>query len=497
MTRITPVLIGLSAVAVLGFSLGCVGGASLDSNEAGNDGWLDYTPPAASEIPALEGDGRCDWLGRPYVSVSTERVYALLNSDLQQDCGSSETIDRKVVYAIHPDVGAQALVDVSGREDVRLLDTSEGLLLMGESSGFEHLWRIDHETLEILDNDAQEVRYWGTRTSPSRRWVAAGDNTGPGLDLHIIDPRSLDGFQLSPDAAWTEAQWLEDEDQVATIAFDGSLNSARLELWDLRGIDDGADLPNAPVYSVQIDEIQPNIFGSYTWIGVDPVGPYVAYPVWDSGTGQPVVLLQDSTDGSTRRVNGVDGPLRFTPDGSTLVGWNINYPGRIELVDVVSLEVRTVDLPMEGMVEFVMGYGGNQLLVADVFGNDELVIYDLDLDESIVLPVVASLEQFAQRQDQVWMVDEERLFEVDLGEGVIEEIDLGWSPRHVVWAPVSDMLYLDDAHAPRARFMDPETLEISWEVVLDPNVVPAIDLSVDRALIIEDSQPVTALASRL
>ncbi|MEZ4323325.1 MAG: hypothetical protein R3F61_38025 [Myxococcota bacterium] len=479
------------AALTIAFSLACYGGASLDGNEAGSDGWLDHTPPAGAELEATANDGRCDWLGRPYVSVSVERVYTLMYSDHSADCGPLNTADRKVVYSIHPSLGAEPLIDVSGLEDVRLLDTSAGLLLMGETpTQGEHLWTLDHDTLEILAEDVHDVRYWGTRTSPSRRWVAAGDNGVGTLDLHVVDPATLDTLELDDDAVWAEAQWLDHDDRLVSLSFDGTYATARLELWDLRGATSASGFPVEPVLSTLVSGVSPNLLVSYSWIGIDPLDRFAVFPVHGIDAGESMLLVQDVRDGSVRTVAGVDGPLRFTPDGSTIVGWSVASPGTLVLVDPITLDTTTVDLPMDGLPEYVMGFDGNQLLIADAWGGEDLVIYDLDADASVVLPFTASLQTWTTRGNDVYLVDADRLLHVDMDTATAEQVDLPWTPRHVVWAPVGDVLYVDDRMAPRARFLDPETFAVRGSQVLIPDAVPQLDLSEHHDL--ERDEPVSA-----
>ncbi|MCB9674109.1 MAG: hypothetical protein H6737_03280 [Alphaproteobacteria bacterium] len=493
--RLQNPLTALSAGLVVTFSLACYGGASLDGNDAGSDGWLDHVSPVGSEIDDLVGDGRCDWLGRPYVTVSVERVYTMLYSDHTSDCTTTNQADRKVVWALHPSIGAQPIVDVSGLEDVRLLDTSEGMLLMGEYGDTEHLWRIDHDDLSVLAEETREVRYWGTRTSPSRRWVAAGDNRTSDLDLHLIDPRTLESVRVDDDAVWAEAMWMKAEDVLAAIFFDASLDQARIEMFDFRGADTADALVTSPRLTTFVQGVSPNFFVSYTWIGIDPAGRYAVFPVHGNDSGQSLLIVVDVRDGTSRIVEGVDGPLRFTPDGSTIVGWSIAQPGTLVLVDPVTLETTPVDLPLNGTPEYVMGFGGSQLLVANAMGGEDLVIYDIDADSSIVLPVAASLQTFTTRDEQVWMIESGQLWRIDMDDETADAIDLGWTPRHVVWAPQSDLLFLDDAQAPRVRFMDPDTLGVVHSEVLQPDAQPALDLSV-RAVLEREDREITA-ATRL
>jgi hypothetical protein len=128
-----------------------------------------------------------------------------------------------------------------------------------------------------------------------------------------------------------------------------------------------------------------------------------------------------------------------------------------------------------------MGFGGSQLLVANSMGGENLVIYDLDADESVVLPVAASLYTFTTRYEQVWLIEGGSLYRIDMDAETADEVPLAWTPRHVVWTPESDLLYLDDSQAPRVRFVDPDTLDVVHTEILSPGAVPALDVSVQAS----------------
>lgn len=475
MTRQTALLACAFGTQLL-FTLACYGGASLNGNDAGSDGWLDHTPAPNIESNDLQGDGRCDWLGRPFVSRSVENAFALLYTDLDSDCGGANVAHRKMVFAIHPDAPPEALIDVSGQEDVRLLDTAAGLLLMGEAedaTGFdESLWLLDHETLEVLAESSSDLRLWGTRTSPTRQWVMAADNDD-NLQLSILDPRDLSVTSLDDGAVWVEGQWMPHSDRLATIHFD-TMDHARLEVRDFS---DG--LPDAPVFQAEITGYSFNWAFELTWVGISDDERYIAYPVTEAASSTAVVLVLDLQTGEITPIEGISGPVRFTPD-NTLIGWStVGEGSQVILADSLTQETTEVDLSFH-IPEFVMSPSGSSLLIADAMNEEQMIVYDIDHDTTIVLPFAASLQAYTTRHNAVWMVEDGNLLEIQLETADTRTLDLPNPLRHVVWMPESDLLYADEVHAPTALFLDPVTGDVMASHQVTIGSAPALDLSVAR-----------------
>jgi len=456
------------AVPVIVSLLACVGGATLGTNEAGGDGWLDHEAPG-TEAEELEGDGRCDWTGNPYVGVTEERAYALLSQSVAGDCAElpdDVVPDRKTVWGMRAgETVPELLLDVTGHDDVRLLDTASGLLLMGQlSDEQEALYVLDHHSLEVTAQREVDARYWGTRTAPSRRYVVVADNAHPQLPLTVIDPDTLTTASVQDIEGWGEAMWAQQRDRLAAITWDDEFEEARLQVWDFTStglVAKGEPGPGgrtasmpAPMTDVSVDALP--LFGmGFTWIGWHPDDALVAFPVVDMD-GDHELLLLDVDSGEVRHVPDAAGPVSFTPDGSTLVAWDPQRDTELVLVDPVTLETERFPLTLEGTPSWFVSHDGNQVVVADAFGEDQLQIIDLDTGASTTLDARLPLSTMTVREghDEVWLTHE-GLWRIDLVDAVAEEVPLDWTPEHVVWMPDSDLLYLDDAQRPRMVFWDP------------------------------------------
>ncbi len=459
----------IAAIPVVVFLFAC-GGATFGTNEAGGDGWLDHEPPGTEDVD-LQGDGFCAWTGRPYVGVTQERAYALLSESSAGDChelSGQEIPDRKTVWGLLPgDTVPELMLDVTGLEDVRLLDTDAGLLLMGQvGDEQESLYVLDHDTLAVTAQREVGAYYWGTRTAPSRRFVAVADNAQPMSPLTLIDPTTLDTAPILDLDGWGEAMWAEQRDLLAAVAWaQDDFSEARLVVWDFSV--DGltpreaptrggrtADMPD-PILDVVVDSAWPELGMGFTWIAWHPEDETVVFPVTDDD-GDQALLLLDVASGEVRRVEDAAGPASFTPDGSTLVAWDPERDTELVLIDPVTLESERLPLPLEGTPQFFVSHDGNQVVVADAFGEDQLQIVDLDTGASTTLDTRLALADITVREghDEVWAVAD-GLWRIDLREAVTEQVDLGWTPDNVVWMPESDLLYLDDAGRPRMVFWDP------------------------------------------
>jgi hypothetical protein len=461
------------------------GGASLDENEAGGDGWLDHEDPPLEEPISVASDGACAWTGNPFVSVTVERAYVMLYESAHGDCAELSALDiaeHKTVWGLRPgEAVPERLIDVSGHEDVRLLDTSEGLLLMGEVGGAENLYRIDADDLTLLSERRVEARYWGTRTSASRRWVAVADNADPGrLPIQVIDPATLASTEIDPGGAWAEAMWMAQRESLAAILIEPAGNEARLVLWDFAGVEQLVVMPD-PAWNVAVGNVAPVLGAGFTWIGIDPLDRYVVFPIEDLASGVEQLLVMDVRDGTVRATGPARGPVAFTPDGGSIVAWGATTDRQLVIVDPVTFDTELLPLPGDGIPEYFVSHEGNEVLVADVFGLEQLVIVDLETGAQTVLPEALPLVAFSSRQghDEVWLVDG-GLWRVDLADPDAEQIPLGWLPKHVVWMPSSDLLYLDDALAPRMILWDPDTRSTVTDVRLDGQLRAPPRLSLAR-----------------
>ncbi len=455
---------------VVGWSLGC-GGASLGEDRPGDEGILDHATTPTTETELQQGDDRCTWNGDLEVGVGVERAYVLVY-EAEVDCSAltEATPIRKTIWSWAPgEPAARPTIDVTDHEDVRINFTADGLLVMGQvpaegattSDGHERMYRVDEATLEVLAERDSDTWYWGTRTSASRRWVAVADNGDDAHPIHVLDPRTLEAAVVATDAVWLEAMWMNTTDRLVGLLMDEDLHT-RLRLWsfqDRDGLPSLGGRASMPPEDAEIDlpGLVPNLFMSYSWIGVHPQDLQIAVPMFDEVIGDEVLVLVDPSTHAVRTVPDVSGPVAYTPDGSSVVGYRGDH---LVVVDSVTGDTRTLRTEAE-VPTFFVSRDGADVLVTETFDADApFVLFDLETGASTVLPLPGgALQDFTFRDghEDLWYVQHDALSRVDLGLAEAEVVTTPFVPHHLNWMPTADLLVLDDAVRPELHLFDPDT----------------------------------------
>ncbi|MDI1483306.1 hypothetical protein [Polyangium sp. y55x31] len=433
--------------------------------------------------------GQDTWLGNGAIAVDdrTETCFVLASDT--EDAAQPEKILASTLFAIDPDTGlVREAANLTGRDDPRLLFPASGLLVMSEESEKDRLDLYDHETLALKKSVELDIRYHGTRMSPSRKFIGVADNTSDKAPIHVIEADTLDRHVIPHDGEWLEAMFLNKSDTLVAIVFydqDKPTPRARLLGWSMQELATAGyplgptGLWAAPVFDLEVPGVVGDFSFSFTWVGTSPDDKYIVFPVRKAEV-QPndeiaytnELLVLDAATKELREVPGARGPVGFTPDGSTIVSYgdqDMNGNQELWLVDAATLDVEPEPVTIEGGISYFVSRDGNFIVVASSNGDQQLVLYDVDQDKSTQMagPGVG-LHEFVSRagRKEMWIVDDQSLFRLDLAAGEIAEVRTDFTPEHVNILPTRDRLVLDDADSNDIVFFDPNDESVKTIVAL-------------------------------
>lgn len=430
---------------------GCTG-LSLGENVPGGDTYLE--------------------LGEIAVDDRTEKSFFL---DTITD---KEGVEQKsLLRSIDPDSGAVSdVADLTGRDDSRILFPASGILVMSEENDKDELLLLDKDTFEEKAREPVNVRYHGTRMSASREWVAVADNTSLSAPIHILDTQLLTQRVVPHNGYWLEAMWKNQTDELFAIVFYDidSKNAlparARILSWSMEDVVAGKFEPAedgfwpARKLDVEVSHVSPDMLFSFTWVGISPDDKWAVFPVQDLDPETPethALLVVETETGNVRIVRGAKGPVGFTPDSSTIVSYDDNgsqngpngetpngeVDQRLLLIDVNTLEVDPQDVDISGSITYFISRDGNYVVVASNYGGEKLVLHDIDNDKSTQMagPAVG-LDELVSRKgtNELWLLDDQELFKVDMAAGEITGVPTGYPVSHLNILPKRDWLVMSE-----------------------------------------------------
>lgn len=403
---------------------------------------------------------------------------------------------RSLLRAIDPDSGTFSNVtNLTGRSDSRILFPAGGILVMSEQDDKDELLLLDKDTFVEKARAPVNVRFHGTRMSPSREWVAVADNTSDKHPIHIIDTKILTRRILPHNGDSLEAMWKNQADELMAIVFyDGFTEDnpprARILSWSMKDVAAGSFLPAKDGFwpdrklDVTVENVAADGFFSFTWVGISPDDKWAVFPVRKTDPASSVkhaLLVVETATGKVRVVNDAKGPVGFTPDSSTIVSYDDNGSGngpngktpdggidqRLLLIDVNTLEVDPQDVDISGSITYFISRDGNYVVVASNVGGQRLVLHDVDNDKATWMAgPAAGLDEFVSRpgKNELWLLDERELFKVDMNAGEINGIPTGYPVEHLNILPKHDWLVMSESSTTtkpgsRVHFFDLKTLE--------------------------------------
>lgn len=460
------------AISIPLFVTGCTG-FSLGENTPGGDTYLEY--------------------GEIAVDDRTDNAF-LLNTFTDKEGVETQSLLR----AIDPDSGqVSEVADLTDRDDARILFPQSGVLVMSEEDDVDELLLLDNQTFEEKAREQLDVRYHGTRMSPSREWIAVADNTSEKAPIHIVDAANLSRRIIPHNGDWLEGMWANKSDELFAIVFydadpnvAGDVPRARIMKWSMEDVVAGDFKPETDGFwpdrklDVTVDNVAGDGLFSFTWVGISPDDRWAVFPVRETNEGTPeeyALLVVDTTSGEVRVVKDAKGPVGFTPDSSTIVSYDDlgsqNGPDgetvdgeidqRLLLIDVNTLEVDPQDVDISGGISYFISRDGNYVVVASNFGDEKVVLYDVDNDQSTQMAGSSiGLDEFVSRKgkNELWLVDDQDLFKLDMAKGTLDEIDPGYAVDHINILAKHDWLVMSDgsvtdSEAPRVHFFDPAGLK--------------------------------------
>ncbi|MBK8251197.1 MAG: hypothetical protein IPK82_00820 [Polyangiaceae bacterium] len=452
---------------------GCTG-LSLGENNPGGDTFLEY--------------------GDIAVDDRTEKAFVLNN--FVDEKTAEET---SLLRSIDPDSAAVSeVIDLSGRGDARILFPASGILVMSELNQKDELVLFDKDTFKEKAREEVDVRYHGTRMSPSRNWIAVADNTSEKAPIHIIDGEILTQRVIPHNGEWLEAMWKNQADELFSIVFynmdqsqpDAEAPYARILSWSMDQVAAGQFKPDDTGFwpdrklDIQVPNVTGDFLFSFTWVGISPDDKWAVFPVREADPNTPeeyALIVVETATGDVRIVPNAKGPVGFTPDSSTIVSYddsgsqngangetpNGEIDQRLLLIDVETLEVDAQDVDISGGISYFISRDGNFVVVASNYGDEKIVLYDLDNNKSTQMAGPAlGLDEFVSRkgQNELWLADKGSLYKLDMNQGELSLIDLAYSIQHLNILPKHDWMVMSDVPAtgdaqPAIHFFDPVSLK--------------------------------------
>lgn len=462
--------LGLLALTLVATASGCTGLSLGENDPDGNLG-------------SYLGDGSVA------VDPVNETTYVLVTETPADP--ESGALEEKTLLAVRAGATkAIEVADLSGREDPRLLFTSAGVIAMSQLDTYqEELLLLDRDTFEEIDSVTAPTYYWGTRLSASRRWIGVADNNDSDYDLHVIDSESLETRVIPHGGDMIEAMFANEHDRLVAISLDYETHKARLLSWDMNVLEDqnfaqtiNPDIWDGADIDVTVDGVEWDSFFSFTWVGISPDDRLAVFPVRvfdekaDGSIDDYQLIVLDLQTQETRIIPRAKGPVGFTPDGSSIVSYDEGPDGeqRLVLIDAETLEAdEPVDVAIDGGISYFLSHQGNYVVVASNWGDESLVLYDIDSQKQTKMagPAVG-LTEFVVRAEpeEMYVVEpfaeEGSLFRVNLEEAVVETVITPFTAEHIGILPRRDELVLTDTSRNTLHFMDPDSGKVVREVSL-------------------------------
>jgi hypothetical protein len=297
--------------------------------------------------------------------------------------------------------------------------------------------------------------------------------------------------------------WLNKSDELFAIVFyDKDENDpeskphARILSWSMEDVIAGQFKPDATGFwpdrkiDIEVDDVAGDGLFSFTWVGISPDDKWAVFPVREMDEATPEeyeLLVVDTATGDLRIVKDAKGPVGFTPDSATIVSYDDkgsqngkdgttgdgDVDQRLLLIDVNTLEVDPQDVDISGGISYFISHDGNFVVVASNWGEQKIVLYDIDNDaKSQMQGPATGLYEFVSRKgkNELWLLDENALLKLDMNKGELSEVQTGYSVEHLNILPKHDWLVMSESGEaikkdstqeqppPRVHFFDPVKL---------------------------------------
>lgn len=573
--RHNPIWLATAPLIVfLLWSLACgAGGATFGENAPGDpqygggtyvdDAYVDgQTPDGVGENGSLAVDPDTEYIYTVQVRQVPNR-----SCDPATDADCPETVQEKRLIVVTPDGDAREMLDVTDYVDVRVLFPASSVLIMAEPRysderlesgacmqpeepreatrcGDELFW-FDKTAQRKLRELRTNARYHGTRLSPKRNYVVVADNFQQPATVHLVDATNGRVNVVPQEGDWFEGQWMRTEDVFVTAHFNFEDDESKLTIREwfpgqeaeaarqgetLCFYDGPGDLGDCRTF--EVDGIDPQFVLGFSWIGVSPEDRYVAVPA-KLEDGGSIVIVVDREEGSLDFYPGAHGPVGFTPDGNSMIafGWDDEENRKnahLVVIDLATGETTYEPVPQFSVPTFFVGRDGADVVVVNTGGSAELIVVDLDQQETTHMagpavaerqllryenlrdrpsaepgtvdperqPVVVeradvvdarndavcvdnvcsdradvpvTLSEFVSRagHHELWLIESERLLRLDLERGELYHEEIDGRPSHINILPRRDRLVIDARGEQRLRFYDPARRRVDSETSIE------------------------------
>lgn len=486
------------AVPLSLLSVACTG-MTFGENQPGGDTQLDPNL-GETEYNADLGTYYRHAVGDPAVERDEDRAWVVHTESLTTGVTSTGSSNGKItsrshLAAVQPDGTATNVIETTDAYDVRIVfPRNDRALVMAEKDGHEKLALLDTNTNTKLRSKSTKVRYWGTRTAPSGKFLVVCDANGkPIVDpvtkaekticpLHLIDTDTLEKAENAIGGAHgIEAMWNHKGDQLLALTVDEPTTDhpvARIHRWDVTNLAGWKQ----PALTVDVPGYRWDFLFSFTWIATSPDDRWAVFPLVNATTKAYELIVLDQQDGTTRVVPG-KGPVGFTPDNSTIVSYGESDNGALlYLIDVATLATRTELTPIKGLLSYFVTWSGNYVVVASALGSEALQIYDPQTGEATKVNGAAiDLNDFVTRpgRDQLWLESNASLYRLALDKAVLQKMPLDFDVGGINIMPIKDTLVLTKAKTAAVVFYDLETETVTTTAPLPSSLSSPVKLTLD------------------
>jgi len=414
----------------------------------------------SSSVALCLGVMGCFDLGGVRTPASPGGVASLGDGSLAVDDRTDEVylVREGILYVVEPEKGEAKALDVAASAEVargvRVVFTSAGVLVAYTVDSHEGPAVASSTWLQPLAAGAAKrvsIPAGQPSVAPSRRFVAL---TGQ-LETLIVDSASLASYSIQP--PFTALQWLPEGERF--VALSCGANGVRIESWRAKALDNGkVSAERETQTDLEEQRCAPNL-----WLATAPSSNVALFPVV---APKPVrdeeprlLAVEIGIRLAPRSLPGMKGPVTFSKDGGTVVG---GRDGQLQLFDMKKLERKPGEpISFQPEIGFFRHPEHDLLLMGNVSGQAQrLRVLDLTSGETTRLgPPGVALSEFvsATGPGELWLVDHEALFRVDLEKPSLELVVTEFAPRHINWLPTRRRLVLDDANSRSLSFFDPVT----------------------------------------
>ncbi len=311
--------------------------------------------------------------------------------------------------------------------------------------------------------------------------MAQGYTVGSTQAISVIDGAlAVHGLPLGTSII-ADAAWAHKSDTLVALSTNPLNDQAfavRLQAWSMPTVaaagyasDNNGTGWSSAIIDVVLGQYDAIVLPTVT-VSPDDSTAAVVLPTQDGRSTQ--LFLVNLTSGKVRSVPNIGGPVGFTPDSSTIVGFPFQSgKAEIVLIDATTLATSTVAAPGTGIAPafFVTSEGHDVVIASDGTTSGQAIVYDLTNHTSSALAASSSvlLSNFVARlgADELWLIGgDENLYELSLATAMLQKKPLSFVPARLNILTAHDLIVLDDTAGGDLHYYDPNTSSVAFSIVL-------------------------------